>query len=62
MDPPYCPGHILRRVHSQNTEIQAFACTIAMGINKPSVDAPSAMAEVCELITTLQRPYYTFEV
>ena len=53
---PFCPGHILRCVHSHNTETQAYACTIAVGINKPSVDAPSAMAEVLELITTPQKP------
>ena len=51
--------HILRCVHSQNTDI---AFTIAVGINKPSADAPSAMAQVWELITTAQKPYQNFKV
>ena len=57
MDSPFCPGQILRCVHSQYTEIQGIAFTIAVGINKPSADDPSAMAEVWALITTPQKPY-----
>ena len=60
--PPFCPGHILCCVHSQNTEIQALLSPLQLGINKPSTDAPSAMAEVREFITTHQKPYQTFNV
>ena len=47
--PALCPQSKYR-----NTGI---AFTIAVGINKPSADAPSAMADVWELLTTQQKPY-----
>ena len=39
-----------------------IAFIIAVVIIKPSADAPSAIAEVWELITTPRKPYQTFNV
>ena len=51
---PWVHSALCSQSKYRNTGI---AFTIAMGINKPSTDAPSAMAEVSELITTPQKPY-----